>query len=153
MAEYYHITSTWRLGPNKCSTSLFSINHWESSVHKLKKIIYVIIDGSNVNLIKIMFAASQTHIFYLRKEQNKINSMKDTWVCSLNTWRHKILWTFASTFLKDYKSFWEAIFNTKKECFLKQYPVTCKKPDLWCLGAFYINVCTYFSTHDSGCVI
>ena len=54
-------------------------------MHKLKKIIYVIIDGSNVNLIKIMFAASQTHIFYLRKEQNKINSMKDTWVCSFNT--------------------------------------------------------------------
>lgn len=86
MEEYYHITSTWRLGPNKCSTSLFSINHWESSVHKLKKIVYVIIDCSNIILIKIMFAASQTHIIVLtRKEKNQINSMKDTWVCSLNT--------------------------------------------------------------------
>ena len=52
-----------------------------------------------------------------RKEKNQINSMKDTWVSSLNTWRHKILLTFASTFFKDYESFWEAIFNTKKKCF------------------------------------
>ena len=43
--------------------------------------------------------------------------MKDTWVRSLNTWRHKILLTFASTFFKDYESFWEAIFNTQKKCF------------------------------------
>lgn len=55
-------------------------------MHKLKKIIYVIIDCSNIILIKIMFAASQTHIIILtRKEKNQINSMTDTWVCSLNT--------------------------------------------------------------------
>lgn len=29
------ITSTCKFGPNKCSTSLFSISHWDNSVHKL----------------------------------------------------------------------------------------------------------------------